>query len=484
MGARGAQILLNFAAVVVLARLLRPEDFGVLALVLPLTILYRTIANGGLQNSVMHEEALDHEKTTALFWSASAVNLVFAIVFMSAGPLLAWLYEDSRATGVALIWAPVLFLATLSAVHEGLLKRQLRFGGLLFAHLTGILLGIIVAIAAAVLGAGYWALLLQVIVADLFRTVAVWRLCEWRPSLRFSRDALRAAGPVRRYWRDLAAARFLNWLAQHPDRILVGRVGGTAMLGLYDSGRRWAFYPFFELFMALSDVAVATFSRVAGDAERFRAVVRRGLLPMFALPLPAIAFIFVEARDAVLLLLGQQWLGAVPFVRLMCLASFFGGLSRVTQWFYLARGETDRQLRWATLVQTPVMLVSVLVGSRWGAIGVAAGFATGNALLAIPSVAWCLRGSPFRLRDFMSTAARPALGALAAAAALTAIPPVLSESLAAVPRFLAHFAIFAAVYLSAWLGLPGGRRATADVLAALRDLRRRSPVRLAEPPAQ
>jgi PST family polysaccharide transporter len=473
MGARGTQILLNFGAVVVLARILRPEDFGVLALVLPITILFNTIANGGLQNAVMHEESLDHAKASALFWFAAAVNLGLTLLFVLAGPLLSKLYADPRATGVALVWGPALFVATLSAIHEALLKRQLRFRGILLINVAGIVVGIAVAIVAALLGAGYWALLLQFVVADVFRAVAVWGLCGWRPSFRFARDALNGAGPVRRYWRDLAGFRFLNWLAQHPDRILVGRVGGAAMLGFYDSGRRWAFYPFVELFMSLSDVAIASFSRVAGDPARYRAAVRRGLLPVLALPLPAIAFIFLEARDAVLLLLGDQWLAAVPFVRLMCVASFFGGIGRVTQWFYLSRGETDRQLRWAAFVQTPIMLAAVLIGTRWGAIGVAAGFAAGTSVLAVPSIAWCLRGSPFGMRDFILAAGRPTFAALSAAAVLAMLAPVLPDPGAVLPRFVLHFLVYATIYLVAWRGLPGGREASGEIFDAFRDLRSR-----------
>lgn len=473
VAARVAQGLLGIGAVMVLARVLRPADFGVLAMVLPVTLLFNGVANGALQAAIMHEETLDHARASALFRGSALVNLGFAALFAASGPLLARVYDDARASGVAMIWAGVLWFATLGAMHEALLKRQLRFAAVLSARIIGLALGIAAAIVAALLGAGYWALLIQWVVLDVFRTCANWWLCGWRPSLRSEPGARAGTRDLRLYWRNLAGYRLLNWFAMHPDRILVGRLGGATLLGLYDGARRWAFYPAVELFQSLSDVAVATFSRVADDAARYRAIMLRGILPVLALPLPMIAFIFADTRDVILVLLGSQWLDAIPFVRLMCIAAFFGSIARVTQWFYLSRGDTDRQLRWALVAQTPGMLAAVLIGTRWGAIGVATGFTIGTATLTIPGLLYCLSGTPVSARDFAATAARPVFGAAGAGALLLMIAGGLPRFGAALPDMGLRLLVFVAAYGSAWLALPGGRRDTAELLGVLRELRRR-----------
>jgi PST family polysaccharide transporter len=475
LGGRGTLILMNLGGVMVLARVLRPEDFGVLAMILPLTILFNGIANMALQTALMHEEHLDHASVSAVFRRAALLNLLLAAIMAAGSPLLSRLYEDPRAASVGAVWAACLYLATLSAVHESLLKRQMRFGTIMSANIVGIVLGILAAIAAALAGARHWALLLQFVVMDLCRVVVVWRVCGWRPSLRpGANETAQAQTTAKRifdYWRNLSGFRAVNWLADHPDRILVGHLGGAATLGLYDSARRWAFYPFTELFLSLSDVAVATFSRVAHDAAQYRAFVRRGVLPVLALPLPVIAFVAVEARSAVNILLGDQWLGAVPFVRLMCLAAFVGCLSRITQWLYLSRGETARQLRWAMYVQTPVMLTAVLIGTRFGAIGVAVGFTVGTCVLALPGLAWCLAGSPLTMGELLGIAARPALSSIVSGLFLFAVGPLLPDVGGAVLNLALRVVLFGGVYVSLWMVLPGGKRATAEVLEALRDLR-------------
>jgi PST family polysaccharide transporter len=475
MSARGTLIVLNIGAVMVLARILRPQDFGVLAMILPLTILFNGIANHALQTSIIHHEHLDHARASAIFRSAALRNLVLAALMAGAGPLLGLLYHDARATSVAIAWAAVLYLATLGAMHEALLKRQMRFGTVLSANLAGMLLGIAVAIAAAMLGAQHWALFLQFAAMDLFRSAAVWKLCNWRPSLRWLDAAGRAQKrTVLDYWRQLAAYRAVSWLGDHPDRILVGHLGGATALGLYDSARRWAFYPVTELFMSLSDVAVATFSRVAHDAARYRAFVSRALLPVLSLPLPVIAFVFVEAGNAVLIMLGDQWLAAVPFVQLMCIAAFVGSLGRITPWLFLSRGEAARQLRWSLGFQVPVLLGCVLIGARFGALGVARGFTIGTCLVALPSLAWALRGSPLRLTDVLRIAARPMVASLGAAGVMATINGWLPDAGRALPNLLVRLAVFGPVYVSLWLAWPGGRSAAREVLEALRELRARS----------
>jgi len=477
-GARGVQILLSFGSVAVLARILTPEDFGVFAMVLPITILVNTCINHALQTSVIHRSDLDHDQASGMFWLTARVNAAVAAAMALAGPLLARFYDDARVAALAAAWAAVLWLASLSAIHEALLKRQMRFGAVMGIGVASALAGVVAAIAAALAGAGYWALFVQVGVMDLCRLGALWIACRWRPAspAHIARaDRSEGLREMRAYWQQLTVFRALSWLGDYPDRMLAGWAGGAGALGLYDGGRRWAWYPFTELYLSLSDVAVASFSRVGRDADQYRRFVARGLLPVLAISLPAIAFLFVEAEGAVLVLLGGQWLGAVPFVRLMAVAAFVGSLSRLMQWIYLSLGETRRQLRWAMRVHTPVMLAAVVIGTRWGALGVATGFTAGTCVLALPAIAYCLHVAPLRLGDYMAVVWRPVTASVAAAAGLFAVGDRLPV-LAPLPAdLLLRLALFLTLYVLLFLGTPGGRASAGAALAALRDVRIRSP---------
>jgi PST family polysaccharide transporter len=241
------------------------------------------------------------------------------------------------------------------------------------------------------------------------------------------------------------------------------------MLGLYSSALRWSQFPFRQIHSPLLGVAVASFSRVQQDPEAYRANVRLGLLPVFTVSMPALVFLFVEARSVILLILGDQWLGAVPMFRLLCIAAFATSLTRVTKWLYLSQGTTRREFAWS-LISTPIMVLGVAVGVPWGVVGIAAGYTTATVLLAYPSIVFCLRVSHLSERDFFGTALRPALASLVAGAVLAGSGPLLPSGGSLPLVLLAKAAILALVFALCWILTPGGRRAAADVLRLMPEL--------------
>lgn len=460
VGARVAQLIVQLGAAMLLARILTPSDFGVQAMVLPVAFLLNGIGHQALQSAVVQQDKLEPADASGLFWAALPINACLTLGMALLGPALAWLYREPRVVLVTVAWAAIIFAVSLSSIHEALLKRQLRFATVVRAQLTAHALSFAVAIVAAVNGAGYWALLLQVAVMELVRAASMWLFVSWRPS----KDAHRSEGAraLRAYWLGVMGARAISWIGDQSDRVMVGALGGTSVAGLYDSAKRWAWFPFFELFIPLTDVAVATLSRVRHDDERFRLYVRHAWMPLLAVVLPVAGFMFAEARLVLHVILGPQWLGGAPFVRWLCVAIVGATMIRLMQWVYLSTGTTMRQLRWS-LVTTPVILVAVLFGGwRFGAIGVAAAVAIATWALAVPSVFNAIRGTPLTFADCFAAMLRPLLAASVAAAALLLGEPRFPAApmlLALVVRLL----VFATAYLLVWLVLPGGRHTLGEV---------------------
>lgn len=471
VAARGTQIALQLGSLMVLGRLLTPEDFGVQAMVLPVAILVNSIVNLGLQTAVIHREQLDDLATSAMFWFAIRVNLAITALMALSAPFLARLYSEPRVVGVTLLWAAIIYCATFSAFHEALLKRQMRFATLVKVQLGALLVSVLVGVLAALLGAGYWALMIQIVVVELTRATTMWVVCPWRPALPAIRHREgEGLQELRIYWASLSGTRAIAWVGDQLDRVMVGATGGAPVLGLYHNAKRWAWLPFLELFLPLSDVAVSSLSRMQHEPEQYRAHFRKGLLPILTLSLPAIAFIFVESRAVLHLLLGDQWLEAAGFVRLMCIAAIGGSVSRLMQWIYLSTGQTRRQLRW-TFFSTAIMLPAVIIGARWGAFGVATGFAVATCALALPSAAYALHKSPFGFGDFARVFARPLLAALVSAAVLFLVESYLPGRPFSMVALFSRLSVFAATYGLAWLAQPGGVQALRELLIVAQELR-------------
>ncbi|MFN0177997.1 MAG: oligosaccharide flippase family protein [Gemmatimonadales bacterium] len=480
VGARLGSIAVQLGSVVVLARLLTPRDFGIQAMVLPLTILGNSMINLGLQTTVIQEEDLGPDAASAIWRLGLGVNLVLAALMAAGGALVARINATPEVTLVAVAWAAVVYLASTSAVLEAVLKRRLRFGVVWSAHMGATVVSVIAAIAAALAGAGYWALMVQMAVMELGRAATVWVASDWRPALR-PRPGGVALRAMRGHWLRIGGFRVLSMSGDQLDRVVAGIVGGASVLGLYETSRRYAVAPFLDLFMSLSDVAVSSLSRVRHDVARYRRYLEYALLGILSISLPAITFLALDAGRIVLVLLGDQWLEAERFLRVMAGAAIAAALMRPMQWINLSRGETGRQLRW-TLISTPVMMAGVLLGARYDAFGVAVGFTIAMALLVVPCIAYTIRGSPVGPAELVPAMGRPLGAAAAAGAAMLAAQGLWVDSVPRIGALALNLASFGALYAAAWLWLPGGRTAVAELWRAARELRAPPPARPSSDP--
>ncbi|NJM05431.1 oligosaccharide flippase family protein [Candidatus Gracilibacteria bacterium] len=395
IAARGVQLLLGIGTGMLLARLLTPAEFGLFAMVGSLTAFVGSFRDWGLPAAVSHQHKLDDGQMDALFWINLRLNLLVALFMALMAPLLAWFYGEARLTAITLVMTLGMFAIGLSVQHESLLTRQMRWGLLTLIETSALFVSSALALGLALAGMSYWALVGQFMANLLLKSSILWLASPWRPRRRSDTTPGMSVGSILAYSRNVTVFRVLTHIGRNLDRVVVGFSGGPAAMGLYDRSYQWSTFPVTNIYGPLLGVAVASLSRVQHDAVRYRDLARRALLPIFATCLPALAFMAVEAANVVALLLGAQWLAAVPLFRVLCIAAFVGCTSTVTKALYLSAGSTARQLRWG-LIAAPLTIAAVLVGSIWGVYGVALGYSAATIGLAYPSVRYCLYGSHLR----------------------------------------------------------------------------------------
>lgn len=456
VAAQPIKLVVGIVGTMVLARLLVPADFGLLAMVQPLLSIVDSLSNLGLETATVQQQDLDQEQASAIFWLSLKINALVIGGMVLAAPLVARFYGQPELTSMVLCLAIGAASLCLSFQHLSLLKRQMQFELLTTIEVVALMLSAGVAIATAWLGLGYWALVLQLTTFQLIKSIAYWIFCDWRP-YRPGKSSL-AKTDLRStlsYGIHLTGFRCISRVGMKMDRVLLGYMGGPSALGFYSMAYQWAYFPFWQIYYPLFDVAVSSFSRSLSDPERYRIYCRRGLMLIFAVCMPALALLFVTAREVTLFMLGEQWLDIVPMFRVLTVAVFVGTLYRVTKWIYVSAGQTQRQFRWS-LIHTPVMITGVAIGVQWGAFGVAVGYTIGMCLLSYPAVVYCVRRSPITLADFMGAVWRPAIASI-----LSAI--ILHLALGALPSF--NFLslqlsisglLYILFYSVIWLLLPGG----------------------------
>jgi PST family polysaccharide transporter len=453
----------------VLARLLTPRDFGILAMVTAVTGLADRINHFGLPQALVQRDRISLDQVRTLSRHGLRLTLRGAVVIALGAPVLAFVYDEPRVVPIMLVFAVVFVIQGLTIVHEGVLMRRLRFGTLAIADLVSMSIGVASGIGLALAGWGYWALVAQAVLQAVVRTsIIVWR-GRWSDGGRTARGGRVDVAELSGYGSDVTRYHVLEYLARNVDRVLVGAVQGSQPLGFYDAAYRWSLYPLNQVAAPLSGVILASLARVRHDAAAYRRAFRAGLLPFFSLVIPALVFFAVEGERVILLLLGDQWGAAVPLFRILCLSGVAASIIRVSRWLFLVHGSTGRQVRWG-LVYLPVMAFASAAGLPWGALGVAAGFSIGNWIMA-PSAVWsALRDSALRLRDFAGVVGRPTTAAVVAAVPtlmLNLNRPGAITGMPGVTVLLRQVLVFSSVLLLVWLAIPGGRRRFAEAVALL-----------------
>lgn len=465
-------IAISTGATIIMARLLDPADFGLVAMVQALILFIGSFRDFGLPMAALQSRDLDHLQSSALFWTNLPITIGVTLFMILMGPVLSWFFGAPELTLLTAVMSIGVLAPALANQHEALLTRQLRFGALVAWDAGFLIVGVVSAIGLALLGAGYWALAAQFIVWQVGRAVSVWIVTGWMPaSLRAAREARRQIRQLLSFGAYLTGYRVIAHAGRDIDRVLVGYVGGPQALGLYDAAFRWARLPIQQLYTPLLGVAVAALSTVREDAAAYRRHVRLILTPVFSLSIPVLIYAAIAADALILLLLGPKWSGAIPLFRALCIGTTALAASKTMKWLYVSLGETKRQFRWG-LFYAPIFALCIAVGASYGAEGAAIAYAVAQWGLLLPGLAYCLHGSPLRLDQFLHILARPLAAALIAGGFAWAVGLEYGNAHHLL-QLTIKAGLFFPLYAAVWLLMPGGRTALQDSLALITSLRRR-----------
>jgi len=467
MGGHAGKIMLAVGSTMVLARLLRPHDFGLVAMVTAITGFSTMFRDFGLSAATIQREDVRHDQVSTLFWINLGISAFLALAIAGMAPAIAWFYGEPLLVGIALALASASLFDGLAIQHNAILRRQMRFGTLALIELASSASGTIVAVSCAWLGAGYWSLVALLLVTLGSRTALMWWASDWRPG---------AAGPLSEvrsmlaFGSHLTASRMANYATRSVDKILVGKFWSAQLLGFYSKASNGIVLPFQQAGHTLSRVAVPTLSRLQNDPPRYRSYLMTALLLVATAGLPGVAFLAVDAGVLVRVVLGDQWLETVPFLQVLAPVAILEMVNMTTRWVFISLGQTSRLLRWR-LFESLVKILGLAIGIRWGPMGLAAGLAVVSTALIVPGVVYCSRRSPLTVADFAKPAWMPFLAATAGVASVLGFRAFGGMAASPLATLALDVPVFMAASLGVWVVLPRGRATLVELLRLANELR-------------
>jgi O-antigen/teichoic acid export membrane protein len=390
---QGSQFVITSVSTVVLARLLTPTDFGLVAMVSAITVIASGFGDLGLSEATIQHKEISHNQVSFLFWINAAIGLGLAVVVASLSPILAKFYHDGRIVGITLSLSLTFLIGGLRVQPDALLKRQMRFLSIAGRDIFSSALGVAVAIAVALRGWGYWALVALPVTSNLSVMTISWLIVHWRPSLPH-RDA--TVGSMIAFGGNVAAAYFVINIDRSADNVLIGWHWGASPLGLYARAYNLLMLPVRQLSAPAGSVAVPAFSRIQSEPEVFSRYYLRAINLMLWIGAPLFAFLFVAARPVILIALGHQWGAAAPVFQILVISALGQLLLESAIWLFISRGQSAVFLR-LLLIFSPIIIASFAIGLPFGIKGVAL-LGSVALLLILP---WMLRtafrGTPLTL---------------------------------------------------------------------------------------
>jgi len=414
MAAQGTQFFLRMGSTVILARLLTPQEFGLIAMVMAVTGLAEMFKDMGLSMATVQRDEINHAQISTLFWINVALSLAIMMLMAALAPAIAWFYGEPQLIGITLALAGAFIFGGFTIQHQALLRRQMRFGTLAAIQIISMLLGIVTAIIAAWYGAGYWALVLMQIATAITTMIGVWSVCRWHPSWPVRRSGVRS---MLTFGGNLTGFNFLNYFARNLDNVLIGRFCGPGQLGLYSKAYGLLLLPLRQITWPISAVAIPTLSRLQNDPEKYRHYYYRAINIIGFITMPFVAIMAALSSEIIRIVLGEQWINAAVIFKVLAFAAFFQPIQSTTGWIYVSLGQTRRMMYWG-LISVPLFVLSFIIGVAWGALGVAISYAFCYVIIIIPCLLFAFRYSPVSVTSFFKAARCPLTVSLIMYAAL------------------------------------------------------------------
>lgn len=370
LGSSGQMIKLvvNFASLILLSRILSPEDYGLTALAFALIGIAELIRDMGLSTASIQASKLSDQERSNLWWVNSGLGLACTLVSWAAAPLIVAIYGEPELLLIVMAMSTVFTLSGMATQYRVTLIRQLHYGRLSSWEVLCSLLAFISALVIALLGGGYWALVAQQVINNLLVLIGLQFMAGWFPQ-RYDRTV-----SIKKFFTfglPLFGSSVLTYVGGNLDTALIGKYFGTATLGSYNRAIQMVRMPMNQIRNPLGNVALSTFSKVRDNKEAYRASVLKAQA-LYLYPIVFIAvWIALNSHDVILLLLGDKWEESISLVAILAIGDAITCLSSAAGWIYLSEAKSGALFK-LTIFSTFLRIGLFILAIPYGVDAVAA----------------------------------------------------------------------------------------------------------------
>jgi PST family polysaccharide transporter len=408
VGSQGLKMMIQMGSTMILARILVPEDYGIMAMVMAIAGFARMFINMGLSAATIQRADINQAQVSTLFWINAGMGLLLMILLASLSPVVAWFYNTPELTWVTVAMSTMFLLNGLGVQHSALMSRQMRFFAIAAINVVSMIAGITVAIFAALQGLGYWALVLNSIVNSFCTVSLKWLTVRWLPSLPSRASGV---GSMIKFGSDLLGFNIVNYFARNLDNILIGRFHGSGPLGFYSKAYQLLMMPISNLRDPLLRVATPALSKLQNEPENYRKYFIKLVSLLAFVSMPLVTFLFVCSDQIIGFILGPEWIEASELFKILALVALIQPVVSTQGLVMITTGRSRRYLIIGVLGAAMTSLAFAL-GVPWGAKGVAIAYAISVYVKFFPFLYAAFKDTPVDISNFLLAICRPFIASL------------------------------------------------------------------------
>ena len=360
----GATQVLNAIFGIVLARMLTPDDYGLIAMLLVFSTVATALQDSGFVIALTNKRDATHEDYNAVFWFNIIVSfLLYALLFLVA-PLIAGFYSEPILTPLSRYFFLGFFIASFSIVPRAILFRQLRQRELAITGLTSLIISGAVGITMAYNGYAFWGIATQTLTFNFCITILSWYFSKWRPTLHSSLFTLNSSlftplRPLLGFSSKMLLTYIFNNINNNIFSLLLGRLYNKTEAGIYSQAQKWNVMGSNTITGMVQGVAQPTFVQMGDDKERLCRAFSKMLRFTCFISFPAMLGLALIAKEFIIVTVTEKWLPSASLMQLLCVAGAFLPIATLYYNMIISRGKSNVYM-WNVIIQGCVILASLL----------------------------------------------------------------------------------------------------------------------------
>lgn len=356
---------MSFIASLILARLIGPEEFGLIGMITIFMAMGVSLVDGGMTSSIIRTKKTDNRDYSTVFYVNLGVSIIVYVILFVLAPYISAFYNQNVLTNIIRIYCLSFITSAFSAVQLAILNKEMNFRSIVKCNAPATLIGSLVGVYLGIHNYGVWSIVIMFLCIQIITSMLLWYFSSWRPTLLFSFEKLKLHF---KFGYKLMLSGLLDIIFNNSYNVIIGKMFPVQILGYYERSKTLSDYPSTTISGVLGRVTYPMMVKIQDDTKKLNKFYKNILQTLFFMITPLMFGLAAIAKPIFLFILGKDWLHAVPFFQILCISSILYPIHSLNINVLKVFGRSDLFLK-LEVVKKLVIVIGIIIGIQFGIMG-------------------------------------------------------------------------------------------------------------------